>query len=225
MVIVVAIAIAGAAGFLLGSVLSGRDANALAQRAFRAESLGHLARLDSVAEPGQVVFLGSSTFHALDVGSVAAPALNLSLGGDTVDGLLERIAGYRSLPQARAVVLNIGLNDLMRGRVAEDIPVHVLFQAIPPEKPVVVLGVQKVSGTVLERRPGLTEAGSQLDTRFEQACRQRSRCVFVENPADGTAAGNLLLGADGVHLSSDGYARLRGRLRLALVDVGSRSSP
>ena len=209
---------------MLGTVLVEGVSGGHARTSFRTESLGHLSRLDSVAEPGQVVFLGSSTFHALDVGSVADRSLNLSIGGDTVEGLVERMRGYRSIPLARGVVVNIGLNDLIRGRSAEEVPLDDLFQAIPAAKPVVLLGVQMVAGAALERRPGLSESSARLNARFAQACGQRHACTFVENPADGTPAGNAMVGADGIHLSPDGYAALRARLRMALTGIGQEAN-
>lgn len=221
------VAIAGLLGFLLGAVLAGREQNAPSRSAFSLEARGHLARLDAVAAPGQILFLGSSTFHALDVGSVANRSLNLGLGGDTIGGLLERMRGYRSLAWARGVVLNIGLNDLIRSRSIEAVQGDLaeLFRAIPGDTPLVVLGIQRPSGEALERRPELGKLSAELDSRFVQACRRRSACVFVENPADGTSNGSSMLGVDGIHLSPDGYEELRRRLRAALPAVGLEAAP
>jgi len=61
---------------------------------------------------GTAIFLGDSRMRDLDVTSVAdQPVMNLSIGGDTTEGLLYRIPHYHRLDRCRLVVLGAGVND------------------------------------------------------------------------------------------------------------------
>lgn len=183
---------------------------------FRSETLGHLARRDAVAEDGRIVFLGSSTFHALDDASISPLALNLGLGGDTTRGLIGRLPGYRSARHARAIVVNIGLNELMRGDTAEDLPYDDLLSQLDPARPLVILGLQQVRREDPARQQEIRTQISTANERLRRLCVTRPVCRFVPNPVDETPEGLRLLGEDGIHLSRDGYAELRPRLRAAL---------
>jgi lysophospholipase L1-like esterase len=185
---------------------------------------GHLRRLDGASAEGRVVFLGSSTFQGLDVSAVTPIGLNLSIGGDTLDGLSTRAASYRSLATARAVVVNIGLNDLFRDCALPAARIETLFAQIPVGTPIVLLGIQDVQMSNESRRCGgaISSLIIEFNRTLMNSCRDRSACQFVPSPVFfGMAqdAGEPLQEADGIHLSARGYQLLRLALRHALPDV------
>ena len=63
-----------------------------------------------------IVFVGDSLVRGLCVAAVAPYAVNLGIGRDTTMGVLQRIGQYNTLQRARAVVLLVGINDLIQGK-------------------------------------------------------------------------------------------------------------
>ncbi|WP_207480763.1 GDSL-type esterase/lipase family protein [Arenibaculum pallidiluteum] len=192
---------------------------------FHASMRAMLRRVDSVAGPGRVVFLGASTLHGLDAAAVAPDALNLAIGGDTTLRLLTRLGDYRSLPTASAVVLLVGLNDLTY-RTPEE--AGELFGRILERLPPVPL----VAGAVLP----VDEAAAwprnadirRLNAAIRAHCARRPDCVFVDpGPQLADAAGNLaprFRQHDGIHLTAEGYRVLIGALREGLASARGRPS-
>ncbi|MGI4720800.1 MAG: SGNH/GDSL hydrolase family protein [Janthinobacterium lividum] len=173
------------------------------------------------------MFLGSSTFQGLDTSSVTPVGLNLSIGGDTLEGLIQRSAAYRSLETARAVIVNIGLNDLMRGCAQPEAQVEELFRLVPAETPVIVLGVQGVQESAPARRcqSVIAKLIDEFNRTLLNACSSKNNCQFVPNPVASNMnphTKKLLQEADGVHLSQRGYQALSNALRDALSKVDAR---
>jgi lysophospholipase L1-like esterase len=221
--LVVGVALAAATAAAAWSGLQ-RVAPPLDPAARTAARLAVLAQADAAAPPGRVVFLGSSTFERLDAAALHPQALNLGLGGDTVAGLESRLRGYRSPAAAAAIVLNIGMNDLLQGRDVAQVDVDRLLGGLPPTVPLVVVGLPAVRVADAAREARLHEAARQLDTRFMALCERRPPCRWVPHPATATPAGQALLELDGVHLAAGGYLLL-GRLltdALAPPDGGAR---
>jgi len=194
------------------------------QAAFFDIQRDHLRRLDGASVEGRVVFLGSSTFQGLDTSSVTPIGLNLSIGGDTLEGLIERSAAYRSLATARVVIVNIGLNDLMRGCVQPKVRIEDLLQLVRAETPIVVLGVQGVEEAGNARPCDGRLAGliDEFNQDLLNACSNRNNCQFVPHPVTTNMNKNTmkpLQEPDGVHLSRRGYQALSDALRNALAKV------
>jgi hypothetical protein len=104
-----------------------------------------LRRLDNAARPGGVVFLGDSHLRSLDQGAVAPRPINFAVPGDTTARVLERMKSYRSLASARAVVLQVGRNDLIFRDVAETEKNYAeILRLIPASIPVLATAVLPV---------------------------------------------------------------------------------
>lgn len=170
------------------------------------------------------MFLGSSTFQALDTGNVAAHAVNLSVGGETARCMARRIASYRAVAQARTIVVNIGLNDLLEQSAGSDVPFDALFARFPGV-PIIALALQQPDPGRLRhnRAPALATEITTANAKLQTLCDARVGCQFLPNPADGSPQGRALLSADGLHLSREGYAQLRDRLRDMLQGSASRT--
>ncbi len=194
------------------------------QAAFLDIQRGHLRRLDGASVEGRVVFLGSSSLQGLDTSSVTPFGLNLSIGGDTLEGLMQRSAAYRSLATARVVIVNIGLNDLMRDCIQPDVRIEDLFRLFPAETPILVLGVQGVQEAVNSRHcgSGLASLIDEFNQHSRNACSNRNNCQFIPNPVATTMDQNTMKALqerDGVHLSRRGYEALSNALRNSLSRV------
>lgn len=206
------LAATAAAGYLSG------QRHATPADTFAAVQAGHLARLDRSAQPGHVVFLGSSTFQALDTAAITPTALNLSIGGDTTADLLDRARSYRSLASATAVWLNIGFNDMMQRCASPRGSLPQVFDLVPAGTPLFVLAIQNVSAErLLQRCDGRLSA--LIDTyngELATACAARPACQFVPHPANahlGSARHASWIESDGIHLSPTGYAALIDTMR------------
>lgn len=221
------------AALLAGSALTGAFAARTLERqngstaaTFMDTQRGHLSRLDGASLPGRVVFLGSSTFQGLDVSAVTPFGLNLGLGGDTLPGLVERAAHYRALGEARAVFINIGLNDLMQQCRLPDMPLSTLLSLIPPPTPVIVAGTQGVAPSQHGARCNgqINTLATDLNQQFSTACTQRPGCTFVPHPiTPGVDSPEIrqLQDPDGIHLSANGYRVFIDSLRKSLHTIES----
>ena len=182
----------------------------------------HLRRLDGASSEGRIVFLGSSTFQGLDVSAITPVGLNLSVGGDTLQRLIVRSSAYKSLATARAVVVNIGLNDLNNDCVMPKADIRRLFGFIPTNTHLVIVGLQEIPYGGQSRpcqRNELPNLISGFNSRLLHACEERAKCRYVNNPISSgmdDETKKAMLEPDGIHLSPLGYIQLRQKISQAL---------
>jgi len=186
---------------------------------FRREMLGHLARLDRNIGDGAALFLGSSSVHGLHVAELAPNAVRLGIGGERIDELRQRMAGYASLGQARLVVLAIGYNDLRVHPPEVALATYrELLSHIPSRVPLVVSGVQM---GVANPSPGATHL---FNAGIRDLCARRSTCAYVDLGAviDAPQASQprRYYEDDGVHLNAEGYAAWKRLMRHAIERLG-----
>ena len=223
--ILVAVTVAAIAGFFAGNSYVSRSVCDDNTRFVETQN-GHLRRLDRGSSDGRIVFLGSSTFQGLDTSSITPVGVNLSVGGDTLSNLVRRSSQYKSLETARAVVINIGLNDLMQTCNQHETKIQSLLSLVPAATPIVLVGVQFVSAArkqLVCDGVSLSAMISVFNDQLLQACNDRKPCRFVENPTVGAldeAARLEMMEADGIHLSRAGYIILSDRIRKALSSLG-----
>lgn len=211
--------------FLAGWIGGRGSPAARSEATFASEQRGHLQRLDRNGMAGRVVFLGSSSIQGMDITGVTPIGLNLGLGGDTLDGLQQRMAGYQTVPSAAAIVVNIGLNDLLQTCRLPTSALERLMTRWPTAVPLVMVGVQ---GLAPEQRRNrcegrMDELVHAFNRALDAACQGRKPCRFVMSPvpADVDAPrAQTLLEPDGIHLSIQGYAALKAAIRSALLAIG-----
>jgi lysophospholipase L1-like esterase len=188
-----------------------------------AAMLEQVLRLDLASEGPRVVFLGSSTFLALDLAAVTPAALNLSVGGETMAEMLDRAAGYRSLAVATALFVNSGFNDLARScQPPAAATLRRLGTLVPTRTPVFIVGVQLPSASrqaaMCNSRIGALVGA--LNEALAGQCVQLPNCVFIPNPSAAPMSDperERLFAPDGIHFSAFGYARLAQSLRHQLL--------
>ena len=168
------------------------------------------------APDGALVLLGDSIVAQVDAALVGADAVNAGLGGDTTRTLLARIPTLRVLDHARAIVLEVGTNDL-KYRLPVEIAVDYarLLLALPAAGPVVVIGVLPVDERQVHGRPSLrNDRIGELDRLLETVCAQRAGCRYA-NPFPAFAGQGDLYSDDGWHLSAKGNRVLAGLMNVA----------
>ena len=69
--------------------------------------------MDGNVPDRSVVFIGDSLTQGLCSDAIACPSVNYGVGNDTTVGVLARLPEYQSLRCASAIVLAVGVNDIM----------------------------------------------------------------------------------------------------------------
>jgi len=188
----------------------------LTQRVFERRLTMHQLGQDRLVPADAVLLLGDSHLTTLPLGGIRQ-AYNFAIGGESAQRLSLRLPHYRSLAQARAVVVGAGTNDILEGRSPEQVEAawtEVLRQ-LPGSARVVCVG--------LPWRPGAGHGAQaatydEADQRIAALCRRQGHVYVPLWPRDG-AAGAPAWAADGLHLRPEGSRQLLARIESALGDV------
>jgi lysophospholipase L1-like esterase len=205
------------------SLLNGVAAAVIVVTVMQAESPFPIARqlaADAVAPEGAFVLLGDSIFEGLDASALGPGVLNFGISGDTSRGLLNRIDRYRSLAKARAIVLEIGINDLAH-QTGDDIAANYrqILAALSKEPRLYLIGILPIDEAPFMAAKGVWISNAeiaQINTAAAELCQQRGNCVLLQPFGTGSLRSEYHIG-DGLHLSEAGYAVLAGALKAALV--------
>lgn len=183
-------------------------------------------RMDGHVPDGSVVFLGDSLTQGLCTDAVAQPSVNYGIGSDTTVGVLGRLDAYsNSLSRASAVVLAIGVNDLLfreNREIAENY--RRILERLPTDTPVVCSTLLPINEHTYAKGTPVSNARiAELNGLLRNQCAKFPRCVFVDaGPQLVDSNGHLrasLEDGDGIHLNAAGnriWAEvLRAGLRIA----------
>lgn len=178
---------------------------------FYENMLGSHLQMDGSVAAGSVIFLGDSITQGLNVTAVTHPAINYGIGMDTTEGLLKRIPLYQSLFRASKIVLNIGINDLIRTNLSNSQILEnykLILEALPKGVPVLVHGIFPVD----ERLgfEGFNERIQALNTVIKSLADNSDYQYLATGKQLSDHGGNLqssLHNGDGLHLSTEGYQR------------------
>lgn len=157
-------------------------------------------RMDAQIEDEAVYYLGDSHIYGYFVGG----GVNYGIGSDTTDGLLARLPLYHSISNGTKFVIEIGCNDYMVTKNAQEVAARIVrivdYLPRPSEK------------VVCSLLPSAKGENSRFN-REVNACLKRSsqggtfKYVDLYSALAG-ADGNLLSAydsGDGTHLNADGY--------------------
>jgi lysophospholipase L1-like esterase len=164
------------------------------------------AEEDVTVPPGRVVLVGDSMVAALDARLVADDAVNFGIGGDTTRTLYARLPVIRSIQQSRAVVVEVGVNDL-KYRPTEQIArdYDAMLNRVAASPVIFALSVLPVdeNGPAARQRPYLrNERIAALNSAIKRVCEARVRCRFIDVGSAMAASG--VYGGDGWHHSAEG---------------------
>jgi len=195
--------------------------NTHATSAFHYEMVKYHQRIDSTVPDDSVVFIGDSHTQGIAVTAIVDNAVNYGIAGDTTINVLSRLPNYHiSLGNAQLIVLQVGVNDLLRHRKPENVVedfANILTSL--PNKPVLVIGLMPVDEKV-ERFAGVNADVTVLNQKIKTLVNERPHTTFLETAtAVGDDTGNLQakyhLG-DGLHLSPAGNQVWMKLIRSAL---------
>lgn len=193
-------------GRRLVPALSSQD-QSLKRDYFQSQMTTFHRRIDEMAQPRSVIFIGASEIQGIDVGQICDRALNFGIGGDTTEGVLRRLPVYASLATARAVVLSIGYNDLGRTHNQDVLfNIETILERIPSDLPVFLCPITMVDENLIkhvnnDRIGEFNQALSKLGRRFDNV-------VFVEVSQELSgkelSSKTRILEKDGCHLNLQG---------------------
>jgi lysophospholipase L1-like esterase len=179
---------------------------------------------------GSVVFLGDSRMRDLPVNEiVAAPAVNLSIGGDTTKGMLGRVIRYPRFDKASRVIVGTGINDLSHFADEEVIDyfkklLSWLNSAGPRITVTAIFPLnegkyQQSNATIVTGQKVTNDRIRTINERIQEVCLHLANVDYVNVNAELTGNdGNLRpeFSDDGLHLNAEGNkawaAALRSRL-------------
>lgn len=182
-------------------------------------------RMDGNVLNNSVVFIGDSITQGLAVTAVASPSINYGISCDTSFGVLKRIRKYKSIENASAVVIAIGIND-MKYRSNEKIlrNLEAIANNVPAHVPVVFSAVLPIDKDVLKDRHGRSQDRIRdLNSKLKNFTKASGRLFFADASSqlvdrEGNLAKQFHEG-DGIHLNSRGNAIWIDSLKVALKDV------
>ncbi len=169
-----------------------------------------------------VVFLGDSLVQGLCVAAVTPYGVNLGIGRDTTGGVLQRLNKYRSLERVRAVIVAVGVNDLIHGHQDGIVERYeLILQAIPGHVPIVLSAILPVDDQVTQKVRNKDVALLNGDIRA--VCLKYDNCSICEITEkmvgfSGNLASEYHVG-DGIHLSPQGYRIWINEMQRILADI------
>lgn len=170
-------------------------------------------RVDLNAPSNAVVFIGDSHIAGMFTDNIATPSVNLGIGGDTTRGLLERIGKYQCIKTARAVVIEIGVNDLQwrsDGEICSNLVAAI--SKVPKRVPVTICAALPVNESRLKWAPVTNKRITGLNTALAVATYGRQiNFIYAMDRLDP----RWDIG-DGVHLNREGYKVVEYAIREAI---------
>lgn len=165
--------------------------------------------MDRIVPEKAVILIGDSLIQRLAGAAVSPLSINFGIGGDTTEGVLQRIPEYQSLKRAKAIVLLVGYNDLHMHINAQIIHNYqAILEGLPSDIPIVVSAVLPVDQKAIQEAD-VNQRIKEVNSAIEVICRQYPNISFINlAPKLVDNTGNLAdkyhVG-DGIHLSSKGY--------------------
>lgn len=182
-------------------------------------------RMDGSVPVGSVLFVGDSMVEALVTSAVIDPSVNYGVGGDTTEGVLNRLSLYQSMNEARAVVLVVGINDLKLGVPHSETLANFrsILDSASARTQVLVGALHPVDETVIKHRIANREI-VRLNAELAKLTDIHENTEFVDSSAlltdsDGQLMSQYHVG-DGLHLSSQGYSIWIEQLKVSLMQMG-----
>jgi lysophospholipase L1-like esterase len=168
-----------------------------------------IQQIDLIVQKNNIIFLGDSFISNFNVSAIHPLAVNFGIGGNTTEDVLYKVKDYKSLKKVKSVFLNVGINDLLRGKPADEVHSNIkkIIRLINGR---VFLGsIHPLDERVKRAKRTNNREISELNSRMASFCRAEPNCFFVDAFSyliDET--GNLDPGYhtdDGFHLSPAGY--------------------
>ncbi len=178
------------------------------------------ARKDKNLPRGAVLFYGDSLVQGLAVVAASPLAVNYGIGHATTQQVVRQLQQHQNVSKASAVVLAVGINDVLAGNASKVPPGYQeALAAIPEHLPVLINQLLPVDEAALGHT-GVSAAVQAVNTALGQLCTgsKRIRCVNAGaalSDQTGQLASRYHIG-DGLHLSAAGNAIWLDHLKTAI---------
>jgi len=165
-------------------------------------------RIDKNLEPDLNIFIGDSFIQGLAVSSVNENSVNYGIGGDTTEGVMQRLPLYHSIAKSKRVILAIGHNDLSTNNSVNSVDnLKMIFNTIPADVHVIFCSIFLVDESIVE---GVTNSKiTELNYKINHLIRSYSNVTYINTnkwaAPRGSLRSSLHLG-DGLHLNQRGNA-------------------
>lgn len=180
-------------------------------------------RVDACAPDGSVLFIGDSFIQGMCVTGVAPGGINYGIGGDTTDGVLERLPIYKAAARAGAIILAVGDNDLRRGYDESVIVTNYknIVAVIPTNVPVFCCSLTPCSEPADSGQ--MNKRITSLNHQLTEVCSGRRNCYYIDLSSQLANETGYLRpqfdDGDGVHLNGEGYRLCIEKLRESLMKI------
>lgn len=180
-------------------------------------------RLDQQFSNISVLFIGDSMIQGLAVSEISKEAINFGIGTDTVGGVHARLTEYSSTNAANCLFINVGINDLLRGRsVSSTLTEFSALLTTFSEHPRILIGevlpVRNSSSKLARAFRNIAELNERLAVeveKYDNVSLIKQHDVFL---GAGNEISDLYHIGDGLHLSTAGYLVWINHLKKQLSD-------
>jgi lysophospholipase L1-like esterase len=184
------------------------------------ETLLFQLRVDGNVPKNSILFFGDSITQGLCISAVSCNGINFGIGGDDSYSLSKRIIRYTSIKDSLAIVIAIGINDILQNSTIEEILNNYssLFSVIPSHIPIFLTALLPVDESIIPK--SLNTLISTLNSKSADLCALKFNCFFVNlnhNLVDfnGNLDYQYHIG-DGLHLNKVGYNIMINQLKEVL---------
>lgn len=164
---------------------------------------------DPFVAKGSTIFIGDSIVQGLLTNRIVQHSVNYGIGGDSTHGLLNRIDLYKSIGDAKHVVIHIGINDLKKYTIDESLRNYENILNKIGHKRVILVSVLPVSKKFIEKNSDYSsEKIFKINQEIEFLAEQHQVVYANISPNFSDAEGHLKQEVDigdGIHLSTEGY--------------------
>jgi lysophospholipase L1-like esterase len=176
-----------------------------------------------------IIFYGDSIIQGLCVNAISCKGVNFGIAGDTTYGLRQRINKYQSIISADAVVISIGINDIIKNKPKEIIIDNYkkILNNIPENIPVIINAILPIDE---QNRKKLNSTIKNINSELYKLSKTSEK-YFFNDASDklinyrGNLSSVYHVG-DGLHLNKKGYeiliTSLEDTLALALNPSSSK---
>jgi len=188
--------------------------------------VGFHRRVDANIPDNSIIFLGDSLIQGLAISSIASPSINFGIGNDTTWGLIQRIPYYSSISKSKAIVIAIGVNDLIRRNNKEIINNYKkIATLIPDHIPIVFSAILPIDEALLDT-VDFNKRIRDVNNELKKLCDDNQRLYFINitnqlTRPDGWLSEKFHIG-DGIHLNALGNAVWIDGLKKGLLNATSR---
>lgn len=172
---------------------------------------------------GEIIFIGDSQIQGLNTSSICIKAINYGIGGDDTSGLVKRIDLYTNINKAKAIIIEIGIKDILFGDINKALMnIDKILFRLSPNSLIILNAVFPVDENI-EFYKNINGKINKFNIDMEILCGRYANCQFL-NPGlklqdnKGGLSSKYHIG-DGIHLNPAGYSIWINNVTLALCKI------